>query len=132
MTVDKTLQEQINGTVDVIDEVCENCGKGFLMKLRNITKEPEILMVRIMRFQINQKTGRPSKIWNKVKLTEEIVLNNRIYKLSVVILHKSKALNHGHYLVYFHQKKIIIDDEKVQYNKTLNLDCSYFYIAFYV
>jgi ubiquitin C-terminal hydrolase len=132
MSVDKTLEEQLNETVDVIDEVCGNCGKGYLNKLKTISKVPEVVMVRIMRFQINQKTGRPSKIWNKVKLPEEITLTDRKYRLSVVILHKSKALNHGHYMVYLHQKKIVIDDEKVVYNKPLKLDCSYFYIAFYV
>ena len=132
MCVDKSLQEQLNGTVDPIDEICPNCGKGFLMKLRNFLKEPEILMVRIMRFQFNTKTGKPSKIWNKVQLPEEVSVGNRKYRLGTVVLHKSKALNHGHYLTYIHSKQIIIDDEKIHYNKALKLDCSYFYIAFYI
>ena len=132
MTIDKSLQEQLNGTIDLIDDICENCGKGYLMKLRSFSTEPEILMLRIMRFQINEKTGKPSKIWNKVMLPETVTINNRLYKLAVVILHKSKALNHGHYMVYIHTKKIIIDDEKIYYDKPLKLDCSYFYTAFYI
>jgi uncharacterized UBP type Zn finger protein len=132
MTVDKSLQQQLDGTVDSIDEICDNCGKGFLMKLRTFFKEPEILMIRILRFQINAKTGKPSKIWNKVQLPEQVTVGSKVYKLNIVVLHKSKALNHGHYLVYIHTKKIIIDDEKVYYNKPLKLDCSYFYIAFYM
>lgn len=129
---DKDLQTQINGSIEAIDEVCENCGKGFLTKLRNLTKEPEVFMVRVMRFQINQKTGKPSKIWSKALLPEVVNVGNKKYSLSVAILHKSKALNHGHYMVYLHKKQIIIDDEKVFYNKPLKLDCSYFYLAFYV
>lgn len=65
-------------------------------------------------------------------LPETVTINNRLYKLAVVILHKSKALNHGHYMVYIHTKKIIIDDEKIYYDKPLKLDCSYFYTAFYI
>lgn len=129
---DKDLQTQINGSLEAIDEVCENCGKGFLTKMRNVTKEPEVFMVRVMRFQVNQKTGKASKIWSKVLLPENICVGSRKYSLAVVISHKSKALNHGHYMVYLHKKKIIIDDEKVFYNKPLKLDCSYFYLAFYV
>ena len=129
---DKSLQEQVNGVVEAVDEVCENCGKGFLSKLRSVTREPEIFMVRVMRFQVNQKTGKVSKIWSKALIPESIKVGKKDYSLKVVILHKSKALNHGHYLVYLHQKKILIDDEKVLYNRPLKMDCSYFYIAFYV
>lgn len=132
MSVDKPLEVQLNEAIDIIDEICPNCGQGFLVKIKNIMKVPEILMVRIMRFQFNPKTGRPSKIWSKVKLPEEVTLSNKKYKLSTAILHKSKALTHGHYLTYIHEKQIIIDDEKVHYNKSLKLDCSYFYIAFYI
>ena len=129
---DKGLQEQVNGVVEAVDEVCENCGKGFLTKLRSVTREPEIFMVRVMRFQVNQKTGKVSKIWSKALLPETLKVGNKEYSLKVVVLHKSKALNHGHYMVYLHTKKIIIDDEKVLYNRPLKMDCSYFYIAFYV
>jgi Ubiquitin carboxyl-terminal hydrolase. len=67
-----------------------------------------------------------------VALPQKLTIGDKKYELDIVILHKSKALNHGHYIVYFHRKKIIIDDEKVYYNKVLKLDYSYFYIAFYV
>jgi uncharacterized UBP type Zn finger protein len=126
------LQEQVTGIVEPVDEVCENCGKGFLSKLRTVTKEPEIFMVRVMRFQVNQKTGKLGKIWTKVLLPERLKIGNKEYLLNVVVLHKSKALNYGHYMVYLHKKKVIIDDEKVFYNKPLKMDSSYFYIAFYV
>lgn len=128
----KSLQEQINGTVDPIDEICAKCGKGFMMLYKNIMKAPSILAVRIMRFAINQKTGKACKIWNKVALPASVVVGGKNYELEVIILHKSKALNHGHYMAYFYQKKILVDDDKVHYDKVLNLDYSYFYIAFYV
>lgn len=133
MTVNgKTLQEQLNGTVEPIDEICGQCGKGFMMLYRNIMKAPNILAVRIMRFAINQKTGKACKISNKVPLPAQVVVGGKNYELEVVILHKSKALSHGHYMVYFYQKKILVDDEKVYYGKVLKLDYSYFYIAFYI
>ena len=62
MVIGTTLQEHLNGTVEPIDEICGKCGKGYMMRLQNIMKPPEILTVRIMRFQINTKTGKPSKI----------------------------------------------------------------------
>ena len=132
MAVDgRSLQEHLDGTVEPIDELCGKCG-NYMMRLLNIMKAPEILTVRIVRFQMNQKTGKTSKIWNKVELPEKVTIGNKEYMLEVVILHKSKALNHGHYIVYLHKKKIIIDDAKVFYNKALRLDYSYFYIAFYI
>ena len=81
---------------------------------------------------INEKTGKPSKNWNKVMLPEIVTINNRLYEIVVVILHKSKARNQGHYMVYIHTKKIIIDDEKIYYDKLLKSDYSYFYTVFYI
>ncbi|OMJ81643.1 hypothetical protein SteCoe_17860 [Stentor coeruleus] len=127
-----SLQEQLQSSVEPIDEICKNCSKGYMMRYKNISKAPEILAVRIVRFMVNEKTGKPSKIWNKVALPAEVTVNGKLYKLEVVILHKSKALHHGHYTVYLRNKKILIDDEKVYYNKTLKLDYSYYYLAFYV
>ena len=62
LSIDKKLKDLLETIVDPIDEICGNCNKGFLMNLRSFLKEPEILMVRIMRFQINAKTGKPSKL----------------------------------------------------------------------
>jgi uncharacterized UBP type Zn finger protein len=126
----KSLQEQLDLTLDPIDEICSNCGKGFLMLCRSLMKAPKILTVRIMRFAINSR-GKPSKIWNKVALPDTIYINKKAFLLEAVILHRSKALHHGHYTIYFPRSKVLVDDEKVVFNKTLKLDYSYFYIAFY-
>ena len=128
----KSLQDQVDRTIDQIDQVCTNCGKGFMMLCKTLTQNPKILAVRILRFTVNELTGRPSKISNKVELPRNLKVNKKEFTLEAVILHKSKTLERGHYTVYFPQCKILIDDEQVYLNKRLKLDYSYFYIAFYI
>lgn len=128
----KSLQDQVDRTIDPIDQVCSKCGKGFMVICKTFMQTPKILAVRILRFKVSELTGRPLKISNKVELPRNLVVNKRKFTLEAVILHKSKSLDRGHYTVYFPQCKILIDDEQVHVNKSLKLDYSYFYIAFYI
>ncbi|CAG9326653.1 unnamed protein product [Blepharisma stoltei] len=126
-----TLQEQINGSMEEILADCPNCTWPKLTCYKTIIKPPEILVVKMNRFQFNQTTGNASKVSSKVEIPQNVEIGTKRYSLSAVILHKSRSLRYGHYTTYFHRKKILIDDEVVFYNKTLKLDHAHFYIAFY-
>lgn len=126
-----SLQQQIDGSMEEIIMECPTCTWPKLNCLKTFFKAPEILVVKLNRFQFNASTGKASKVPSKVAIPQSININSKQYTLNTVIMHKSRALTYGHYTTYFHTKKIIIDDETVQYNKCLKLDHSHIYIAFY-
>ena len=125
------LQDQIKGVSESIEMNCSVCNYQKQIWNKQIVREPEILVVKLNRFYFNAKTGRACKITNKVELPQELKVNERLYRLNSVIMHKGKSLHYGHYVSYFYNKRIEIDDEKVNYGKVLDLDYSYYYIAFY-
>lgn len=128
---DSNLQHQLNQLMEEVQLPCPSCNHPTRQNFRRIYKEPEVLVVKLNRFYFNPSTGKAIKIRTRVELPETLSINSTQYELNTVILHKSQSVIRGHYMTYIHKKGILIDDETVSYNKQLNLDYSYFYIAFY-
>lgn len=132
MVIDESsLQTQINETSEIIEVDCATCGYSKHILYKKVEKVEDVFIVKMNRFQFNPKTCRAAKIRTKSELPSEVKIGEESLQLNTVIMHKGKAVTHGHYVTYMHSKEILIDDDKVIYGQQFNLDYSYFYIAFY-